>query len=205
MLTCHSLRLSDDEIIEVTVGESAKCWRVHRQLLCTASPFFKTALNSSFREGAERKVTLKEDDNIVFGLFVQWLYSGSFTCRSIELLLRAYVLGDKLGAKAFQNMSFDKVHSLNSQQCLFTPQQAIWVSEKTLPNSALRKFTMHTMAFGFLQGTLKPTEEDWMLLLPISVEILRCVRVIAEAQQHCTWRHKPRLDYYLPGKKELKH
>lgn len=187
--------LSDDnEIIHVVVGNNATLWAIHRKLLCSHSNFFSAAINSAFREGAEKKVILREELNDVFSLFVQWLYSGSFTTNAHPLLLRAYVLGDKLGSPGFQSLAFDKIYAFNVSNCHFTAEQAVWVSENTLPDSMLRKFTMDTMAFGLLNGSLRLSKDEWELLTPIQLDILRSVQSVAKIQKH-SWKQKPRLHY----------
>ncbi|KAL2008844.1 hypothetical protein VTN00DRAFT_7038 [Thermoascus crustaceus] len=188
--------LSDDnEIIHVVVGKDATQWAIHRKLLCSQSNFFKTAIDSPFREGTENKVVLSEGQNDVFSLFVQWLYSGSFVTNSLPLLLQAYVLGDKLGSPGFQTLAFDKIYAFNISSCHLTAEQAVWASENTLPDSTLRRFTMDTMAFGLLNGSLNPSHEDWELLAPIQLDILRSVQSVAKKQEHNTWKQKPRLHY----------
>lgn len=152
---------------------------------------------SLFREAQERKVTLKEDDSLIFGLFVQWLYTGTFACNSLDTLIHAYILGDKLRVRDFGQSAFIKIHALNSQECQFTPKQAALMSEKLRPSSALRMFTMDMIAFALLKGTLKPTEDDWILLVPVSVEILCSVQGIVQLQEECTWKNMHEQDYYL--------
>lgn len=177
------------------VGKGATQWAIHRKLLCSQSNFFKTAINSAFRKGTEKKVILSEDQNNVFSLFVQWLYSGSFATNSLPLLLRAYVLGDKLGSSGFQTLAFDKIYALNISNCHFTAEQAVWVSENTLPDSMLKRVTMDMMAFGLLNGSLNPSDEGWEALAPIQLDILRSVQSVAKKQEHNTCKQKPRLHY----------
>ncbi|KAL1961769.1 hypothetical protein VTN77DRAFT_1056 [Rasamsonia byssochlamydoides] len=184
----------DKELIDVVVGENAAPWSIHKKLLCTHSSFFEVAINSLFREGREKKVVLKDEANEVFSLFVQWIYSGSFTTTSLPLLLRAYVLGDKLGSHRFQVFAFDKIYAMNASRCYFTPEQAVWVAENTLPDSMLRNFTMDAIAIGLVNNTLIPSKEDWQLMAPIYLQILFSVQSLAKFQEK-TWRQKSRLHY----------
>jgi len=184
----------DNEMIEVVVGEDASLWAIHKKLLCDQSNFFKAAINGRFREGSEKRVVLKEDDNDAFSLFVQWLYSGFFTTISLRILVRAYVLGDKLGARNFQSLAFDKIYSMNTDCCRFTPEQAVWVAANTLSKSTLRKFAMDTLAFGLFNNTLELSSEDWCLLAPVHIEILHSVQSMSKFQPRL-WQHRSRLHY----------
>lgn len=192
---CNASRLSGDkELIEVAVGEKAAPWAIHKKLLCSNSSFFQVAINSLFREGREKKVILRDEANEVFSLFVQWLYSGSFTTTSLPLLLRAYVLGDKLGSHRFQVYAFDKIYAMNASRCYFTPEQAVWVNENTMPNSMLRNFTIDTIAMGLVNNTLIPSDDDWNLMAPLYLQILLSVQSLAKFQNKA-WRQKSRLHY----------
>jgi len=182
-------------MIEVVVGEDASLWTIHKKLLCAQSSFFKAAINSSFREGAEKRVVLKEDDNDAFSIFVQWLYTGSFTTISLHILIRACVLGDKLGVRNFQCLAFDEIYSMNAGFSRFTPEQVVWVAENTLPESTLRKFAVDTLAFGVFNNILELSNEDWCLLAPVHVEILQRVQLMCKRQPVKVWRHKPRHHY----------
>jgi hypothetical protein len=181
-------------MIEVVIGEVTSPWAIHKTLLCANSTFFQVAINGLFREGQEKKVYLKDEANEVFSLFVQWIYSGSFVTTSLPLLLRAYVLGDKLGSPRFQVYAFDKIYGMNMRHCYFTPEQAVWVSENTMPESMLRTFTMDTIAFGLVNNTLIPSKDDWELMAPIYLQILSSIQSLAKVENK-TWQHKSRLYY----------
>lgn len=72
-------------VVQVVVGEESDRSRpqtsylVHKELLTSASPFFAAALNSTFAEGMDQKVTLPEEKPEIFEWFLQWLYTGSLT------------------------------------------------------------------------------------------------------------------------------
>ena len=112
-------------MIEVVVGKEGAAYFLHERILAAGSTFFKAVNDSPFKEGSERKVTLTQDENPVFQLFVQFLYTRTFHTSSMQLLLKAYVLGDKLGAPDFQAHSLDKIYSLNYSRCQFTVEQVL--------------------------------------------------------------------------------
>lgn len=63
--------------VVVGTGATAATFSLHRHVLVTVSPFFASALNSTFMEGIEQKVSLPEERADVFEWFVWWLYTGS--------------------------------------------------------------------------------------------------------------------------------
>ncbi|KAJ9620969.1 hypothetical protein H2203_007556 [Taxawa tesnikishii (nom. ined.)] len=54
-------------------------FRLHKEVLTRASPFFAAALNGAFAEGMDQTVKLPEEKPDIFEWFVQWLYSGTLT------------------------------------------------------------------------------------------------------------------------------
>ncbi|KAK6442997.1 hypothetical protein LTR95_000710 [Oleoguttula sp. CCFEE 5521] len=62
-----------------TGPKGAVSYLVHKELLCSASPFFAAALNSTFAEGLDQTVRLPEEKPEIFEWFLQWLYTGSMT------------------------------------------------------------------------------------------------------------------------------
>lgn len=174
-LTLCSLSRNLD-MVDVEVGDNpADTWRLHKYLLTTSSDYFRAVVNSPFQEGVENKVILGEEDNAVFALFVQWLYSRTFTATDMDILLRTYVLGDRLAAPDFAALALDKIY-MDAPWYSFSPYQIIWVTENTTSNSALRRLVIESTAFKILNGTLSSfTAEDWDALAPVHCDILQVV------------------------------
>jgi hypothetical protein len=187
-------------MVDVVVGEDeANIWRLHENLLCSESSFFSAAFSNPFQEAAEKKVYLVGEDNAVFALFVQWLYTRSFSTADMDLILRAYVLGDRLRAASFSANAIDKIY-MTACWCTFTVEQALWVVEHTIPESALRKLIMDSMAFKILTGSLAAfSSEDWESLAPIHCELLQAVTSLAQfnarANRFAPLMLPPRLAY----------
>jgi len=114
----------------------------------------------------------------------------------MRLLLRAYVLGDKLGAPDFQDHALDKIFGLNYHYCQFTAEQVLWVFNNTVPRCGLRRFTADTVAHGALRQQLKYGQEDWEMLAPVMPELMDGVISIAGVQgAKDQWRRKSRFAY----------
>ena len=62
-------------MVSVIVGEEKRVFSVHKRLLCSVSDYFDAALNGNFKEAAEQKIELLEDDPLVFERFQLWLYT----------------------------------------------------------------------------------------------------------------------------------
>lgn len=64
------------KMLKVVVGPEKEEYMVHRERLCTVSPFFKLACESGFKESVEGVVYLPEVESNTFDYFLQWLYLG---------------------------------------------------------------------------------------------------------------------------------
>lgn len=96
------------------VGETKTTFHVHEAELCEASPVFKAAFSSNFKESSERKMNLPEDDAELFNLLIEWLYGHRYDLpqpigdktkdgtRFMEAM-RLYVLADKYGVAGLKS------------------------------------------------------------------------------------------------------
>lgn len=133
-------------------------------LVCHLSSFFKAALSRGFKEAEEKRVTLKEDDPAVFQVFVVWLYTGEIKQLKTwgDLLQLAWILGDKLGAPAFQNCAMIKLIT-PSGAFPWHPQIVEHVYNNTTEGSLLRAASVDSI---FLyRGEIKDRDAEWMALL----------------------------------------
>ena len=67
--------------LPVTISPTPACrptreYAIHKNLICASADFFDRAFNGRFVEGREQKLTLPEEDPLLFQLFYDWLYSG---------------------------------------------------------------------------------------------------------------------------------
>lgn len=68
----------EPEFTTVLVGPALERFTVHKELLIHSSDFFRRALTGEFKEAKEKEVTLKEEDPLLFEVFLHWLYHGRF-------------------------------------------------------------------------------------------------------------------------------
>ncbi|KAM3421413.1 hypothetical protein BST61_g1807 [Cercospora zeina] len=104
----------DDRVVTLKVGcAPTKDFSVHEAILREHSPFFRTALDSRWREGLSRIVELPEDSAEIVSAWIQWLYFRRIPTKPIsppelpmddgeyELLARMYAFGEKVQADSF--------------------------------------------------------------------------------------------------------
>ncbi|KKY17596.1 putative btb poz domain containing protein [Diplodia seriata] len=104
-------------IIEVVVGQNQQKYDIHKDLLCSSSPFFRKACNGN-REARERRVELPAETPAYFDVYVQWLYSDQLLLKhedekndnpkvDSDLFLGVYLLGNKLLDRKFKEACVD--------------------------------------------------------------------------------------------------
>ncbi|KAK7529867.1 uncharacterized protein J3D65DRAFT_160839 [Phyllosticta citribraziliensis] len=108
-------RLSDHlstQIIEIVVGTSRRrTFYIHESLLCHASEKLSVQLRGPFKEAQTGKIADCEEDPSLYAFFADYLYHDGWLRdpSKIEddvewvLLARLYAMGERLGAKVFQN------------------------------------------------------------------------------------------------------
>lgn len=98
-------------------------WFVPKALISHKSPFFRAAFEQSFKEKAENKITLPEDESDVFRLFFQWLYYKEFAINNISTptpihpYVKAWVFGDKIGATEFRDYCMTQFFAAYTPEC----------------------------------------------------------------------------------------
>ncbi|KAH7066088.1 hypothetical protein BKA63DRAFT_453637 [Paraphoma chrysanthemicola] len=174
--------------IEIRVGtavcscaESAAClcsnaWSLPKALISYHSPFLKAACQRDFQEKQENRIALPDDDPTVFGLFVEWMYYGSYTAPRPILFVgdanvdvKCWILGDKLLSVDFKNHAmkriFNEHHGFFTSRTVSTEDMQ-FVLENTGPKSKLRLFYIHYMIANWVSPErLKGTNQEWDELL----------------------------------------
>ena len=103
-------RFSTIAMVLLVVGEEKIEISVHENVLFEASPVFKAAFPSRYKEGSERSISLPDDDADLMDALIQNLYapqSGLREIGSTMLLLRLYVLADKYDIVQVKNRICD--------------------------------------------------------------------------------------------------
>lgn len=104
----------DIATVTLVVGETKTTFHVHEAELFEASPVFKAAFSSDFKESSQRKMNLPEDDAVLFNLLIEWLYghhydipqpTGETTKDGTRFMeaMRLYVLADKYSVASLKS------------------------------------------------------------------------------------------------------
>lgn len=65
-------------VITLIVGETGTEFYAHEDILCRL-PFFRAALNSGFKESADKKITMPEDEPEIIAALVEFLFVKTYT------------------------------------------------------------------------------------------------------------------------------
>jgi hypothetical protein len=66
------------------VGEDQQSFGIHKDIICFHSPYFKAAFDGSFQEATTGETTLETTNAKIFGLLVEWLYTGTIKDKLIR-------------------------------------------------------------------------------------------------------------------------
>lgn len=158
-LILGSSRFRDVSIVSVTVGSAKTPFRVHRDLLCDESPFFKAAFAKEFKEASEGILDLPEDDVDTFDRFIQWMYSGEYGLSGgfethaeaderYNQLARLYILADKLQVPRLKNDVVNKFFEVKVKaRCVPRCSTVSYIFKNSLNSSLLRKLMVDWYAW----------------------------------------------------------
>ncbi|KAI9704986.1 MAG: hypothetical protein M1836_006766 [Candelina mexicana] len=129
-------------------GHKAQEFIVHKTPICFHSSFFQKACDGRWVEAAHVQVNLPEDDPAVFEVLVQWLYAqkieeaiinDDFISTSL-MLVRLYLLADKLGIPRLKNISIDTfVEMFESKKLLPTEKIIAEIWKTTMAGCPFRQ------------------------------------------------------------------
>ncbi|KAG9190461.1 hypothetical protein G6011_08549 [Alternaria panax] len=84
-LVSRSLKPTRGEVIAITIGPDKTIFRIHKDILCKKSEYFRTAYDGRWKE-SEQRVTLEDVEVGLFQLFVHWLYKEDLALDDAGLL-----------------------------------------------------------------------------------------------------------------------
>lgn len=144
--------------VTLVVGKTKTAFQVHEADLFEASTFFRSAFTSDFRESTERTMTLPEDDESTFDLFVEWLYHQRYHLPSPPKAkvkgkdrfmqpFQLYVLADKYDIRSLKSLLVSQIFTAFKQDSDFPTCAAIvYAYEHTSQSSTLRKMIADRLA-----------------------------------------------------------
>ena len=148
-------------LVEVIVGPQKQLFRLHKEILCNVSSYFRAALEGSFAEGLTQKIELPEDDVTVFKCFRVWLYSfsqGSLPSapeseNEFEFetqlepdviigpkdLFDLYIFADMRNIPLLQNSTVDTIIWISERKIFVIGDLILYVYDRTALRAPLRK------------------------------------------------------------------
>ena len=131
----HTGRSDYKETIIVLVGGDKEQFTVHKDLICSNSPFFKAACSGAWTEGRDKTVQLPDHKPLAFKVYLEWSYSST---KDLATLCRT-LLGPSL-SKDEKTGPSDK---LKSQACRSLCQ--LWVLSDYLGDGACKNEVINNL------------------------------------------------------------
>ena len=146
--TLTSYRFCGVHTVTILVGEDSTPFFIHRDQLCESSSFFRAAFEGAFLEGSETRMSLPEEEETTFDLFIQWLYRQSYEISSQKHNdkgqrfmepVKLYVLADKYDVTDLKSHVITKLFALRNEEWVPGLATMAYAYEHTPQNSRLRK------------------------------------------------------------------
>ncbi|THX36278.1 hypothetical protein D6D10_06800 [Aureobasidium pullulans] len=172
MALFEALRGPTAQIIVGPPGNT-QTFNIHKKLLCDSSAYFKAALNNGFAETTSQKITLDDEDPVIFRTFASWLYHPNIVLPSEDLdiqeehLLKLYLLADKRGIVNLANDTITMLASFWADQFV-VKYKTIWIFSEILASSKLYDLILDSL-FLELRGKISDTNDLLQADLPRSV------------------------------------
>ena len=140
--------------MHITVGSTTKkTFKIHKDLLCNVSSFFRAALKGGLKKACDQSIDLLEDDPDIFERFQLWLYfrelrDASETTKDVKwtVPVQVFLFGEARGIPELQNVAIDLFLDkyVISNEISTAPINMIYGS--TRDDSPLRRLMVDTMA-----------------------------------------------------------
>jgi hypothetical protein len=154
-----SLGFASSKVITVLVGKSKASYTLHKDLLCTHSPFFENCLRSNFLEKQRDQVELPEDSPEVFEHFVNWIYREDVIKptgqTSLELAIHTYVFADKLCMPAFKNRLMSSIRAYHESTAVHLDTMLLWCTLDVPDTLPLGHFLRDQIGFDMIRHPRK--------------------------------------------------
>ncbi|KAF5582803.1 sdr family [Fusarium pseudocircinatum] len=190
--TCISVGSTDE-------AREANMWSLPVALILRHSPYLKT-MSSSSGLFPKSHINLPNDDAVAFGLFVEWLYYGTYDDfqlpSSSNIHARCWILGDKLLCNEFKNHAMGRLYKQHMEFSM-TCQDVEFVFANTSATSKLRQFYMDFIKQNFSNPKkLRGPVGNWDAILQkdadLRISLLLCIR-----QDSSSFAHLEYLKDYL--------
>lgn len=135
-VTNDAFRFGNVNTVALVVGANKTIFHVHEDTLYTASPVFKAAFESKFKEGTDRTMEMPDEDLDLVEMFVSWLYRNTLHDNLFELsgpdpeqrmmqTARLFVFADKYDLEALRLGICEKIFDLAANKENKVPSFAV--------------------------------------------------------------------------------
>ncbi len=168
--------LLGSDVVNVYVGKTQTHQRLHQDLVCDHSAFFKAAFHGGFRESQIGGLYLPADNEDTFDVLVEWLYTKRLDDDQLTdwTLCDLYLQSDKFQIAKLQCLAMEAVReNFRLYQQAPTCGLVRRVFENTQESDPLRRYLTDVVAFMIRTGRAKT--EDYKRILearsPFAVEL----------------------------------
>jgi hypothetical protein len=163
---------------------------MHKDHLCTNSPYFKAALQGRFQEADLGEVTLKDAPVEAFEMFNEWLYTGEIKeelCQEKNLsgaklsmkdkptfpqLLDIWLLADYLLVAQLQNYAVDMMIAKKKNRNIIPTDSYEYFYKNTQPGSLMRKFMVDTFVWESHNASSKYGKKAHQIPFEMNMDLL---------------------------------
>lgn len=178
-----------DELVTILVKGTltSKKFKVHKGFAVHYSPVFKSAFNSSFKEGRTQTYELEDTTKGAVQLLVEWIYTQKLDLNGLEdektwdaqcmCLANLWVLADKLLMRSLQNSAMGKLETLCARHHWIPVVILNYVYDNTQKKSQLRRFLLYKCALKLdaENYTRFPEEFPKEMLLELAVYLIEAM------------------------------
>ncbi|KAM0804895.1 hypothetical protein BDR22DRAFT_884989 [Usnea florida] len=152
-------------MVDVFIGAKRKVFRLHEDLLCDRSDYFKATFQGEFIEGKSKELYLPEDNDASFELFVNWLYGGNIKPPSNDDGLQAYfgllALSEKILIEHLGNLATDHIRTYyRDTKARVSARDLLFVFENTRGHLMQRSLTVVAAMQTLISNTDKGLPPD---------------------------------------------
>ncbi|KAL8766414.1 MAG: hypothetical protein Q9209_006790 [Squamulea sp. 1 TL-2023] len=190
-------------ILTITVGEEKRPFLVHREVLCSVSPFFAAALNPSydFRESRSSTLHLPSARPVDFEYLVQWIYTRTLTHEEVAAphpayfrLIRLWILADELQVEGCKNAIVDFIaKTADESNSVPTPDDTVTVfgggEGGVREGAGLRGLVVDLFAWKKTDHLVEGHEDTWDETF-LRLLVARLKRMNWSEKGHAPWRNQ---------------
>ena len=160
-------------MVSIYVGVERKKFRLHLDLICDRSDFFRASFQGNFKEAETKELSLPEDSVESFELLAGWLYGATLMSIPSEDELSAYfdlfILAEKLCLEHLQNETMDHILRFYRLQSPKVAAQKL----RSIYDSTSAKNPLNLFIIKYVAWTAVSTEVIPVVLDPNDIDLLK--------------------------------